>query len=170
MALSCWRKDNDYAVVCCPYFQYPSKQSQIYAQSLENNVCPLSWEHLIFLMENNIKESTDINFSNLWNFCKDHSSNVFVSNRKQCFIPTFNRIFSSFITKNRESFDVLLQRQIETIISRASIEIQYWNDEKQHINSLSREQAIIELLKAKKYDEKIFQIESYISHLKRDSK
>lgn len=38
-ALSGWRKDNDFAVLCAPYFQYPVKNSQIYSQALENNVC-----------------------------------------------------------------------------------------------------------------------------------
>ena len=57
VALSEWRRDNDYAVLCAPYFQYPSKTSQIYSQALSNNVCLLSWEHLIFMIEHGIKES-----------------------------------------------------------------------------------------------------------------
>ena len=54
-ALSSWRNDNDFAVLCAPYFQYPSKSSQIYAQALEKNVCLLSWEHFIFLINNQVK-------------------------------------------------------------------------------------------------------------------
>ena len=46
-ALSNWRKDNDYAILSSPYFQYPTTSSQIYQQSLNKNVCLLSWEHLI---------------------------------------------------------------------------------------------------------------------------
>ena len=41
-ALSGWRKDANYAVLCAPYFQYPKSQSQIFAQSIENNVCLFS--------------------------------------------------------------------------------------------------------------------------------
>lgn len=41
-ALSAWRRNNDYAVLCSPYFQYPTKASQIYAQALTNNVCLFS--------------------------------------------------------------------------------------------------------------------------------
>ncbi|MDR0220388.1 MAG: HindIII family type II restriction endonuclease [Lachnospiraceae bacterium] len=47
-ALSGWREEAEYAVLCSPYFQYPSTQSQIYKQALEHNICLLSWEHLIF--------------------------------------------------------------------------------------------------------------------------
>ena len=54
-ALSKWRGNEDYSVLCSPYFQYPINRSQIYSQSLEHNVCLLSWEHLIFLIENKRK-------------------------------------------------------------------------------------------------------------------
>ena len=60
-ALSAWRRDNDYAVLCAPYFQYPAKTSQIYSQALSNNVCLLSWEHLIFMIERGVKESQVLN-------------------------------------------------------------------------------------------------------------
>lgn len=56
-ALSSWRQDADYAVLCAPYFHYPSQSNQIYAQALQNNVCLLSWEHLIFLVQHKIREN-----------------------------------------------------------------------------------------------------------------
>ena len=37
VVLSGWRKDADYAVLCAPYFQYPSKSGQIYAQAINHN-------------------------------------------------------------------------------------------------------------------------------------
>ena len=58
----------DYAVLCSPYFQYPVRASQIYAQALTNNVCLFSWEHLIFLLENGIRESDKLNLSAIWGF------------------------------------------------------------------------------------------------------
>ncbi len=73
VALSGWRKDADYAVLCCPYFQYPTKTSQIYAQALTHNVCLFSWEHLIFLIENGIKESEMLSLASLWGFCNSYS-------------------------------------------------------------------------------------------------
>lgn len=42
-ALSGWRNDSDFAVLCAPIFQYPKKKSQIYHQALTNNVCLLGW-------------------------------------------------------------------------------------------------------------------------------
>lgn len=72
-ALSAWRKDNDYAVLCAPYFQYPAKTSQIYSQALSNNVCLISWEHLIFMIERSIKEAQGLNLSEIWNFSSNLS-------------------------------------------------------------------------------------------------
>ena len=43
-ALSVWKEDAEYAVLCAPYFQYPKRESQIYDQALDRNVCLLSWE------------------------------------------------------------------------------------------------------------------------------
>ncbi|MGN0817326.1 MAG: HindIII family type II restriction endonuclease, partial [Candidatus Coproplasma sp.] len=63
-----WRgDDNDYAVLVSPYNQYPNTTSQIYSQALTVNVCLLSWEHLYFLLSNNIKETEDCNLSFIWN-------------------------------------------------------------------------------------------------------
>ena len=33
-----WREDNNFSVLCCPYFQYPKNKSQIYGQALIGNV------------------------------------------------------------------------------------------------------------------------------------
>ena len=40
-----WRKDNDYSILCCPYFQYPRVKSQIYSSALQGNVLLFSWEY-----------------------------------------------------------------------------------------------------------------------------
>jgi type II restriction enzyme len=89
-ALSGWRKDSDYSLLCAPYFQYPRTQSQIYAQSIEHNVCLFSWEHLIFLIRHGIKESLTVNLSPLWNFGAEYSKTVVVANKKNCFMEEYN--------------------------------------------------------------------------------
>ena len=54
--LSNWRgSEHDYALLVAPYFQYPSTASQIYSNSLDKKVCLLSWEHILFLLINDIK-------------------------------------------------------------------------------------------------------------------
>lgn len=165
-ALSSWRNDNDFAVLCAPYFQYPSKSSQIYAQALEKNVCLLSWEHFIFLINNQVKENEHINFSELWNCSASFAVQTLVSDEKRCILPQLNQFILTFTNLPAESLSVLLGSQIEKIQARAHVEKDYWHHEMNIITSYSREQAIEELLNAKKIREKLAQIDSYVGGLK----
>lgn len=165
VALSGWRKDSEYAVLCSPYFQYPSKSSQIYSQAIDHNVCLLSWEHLIFLIENGIKESTDLSFSPLWAFCDTYSHEVLHSDMKKCFIPRFNATLLKLIGLSNELLVNQLKRQIVTISERGNQEKLFWQEEIKKIECYSREEAISELIKAKKIHEKIVQIDTYIKGL-----
>lgn len=165
VALSGWRKDSEYAVLCSPYFQYPSKSSQIYSQAIDNNVCLLSWEHLIFLIENGIKETIDLSFSPLWAFCDTYSHEVLHSDMKKCFIPQFNVALLKQIGLNNELLIDQLKRQIVTISERGDQEKLFWQEEIKKIECYSREEAISELIKAKKIHEKIAQIDTYIKGL-----
>lgn len=67
-SMDVWRGDNDYSVLCCPYYQYPKKTSAIFKQSLDKKVSLLSWEHFSFFIKNNIKETIDTDLSIIWKF------------------------------------------------------------------------------------------------------
>lgn len=165
MALSGWRNDAEYAVLCSPYFQYPSKSSQIYSQAISHNVCLLSWEHLIFLIENGIKETVDISFSPLWAFCDTYSHKVLCSDMKKCFISQFNTALLGLTGLSDELLMNQLKQQIVTISNRGDQEKLFWQEEIRKIKRYSREEAISELIKAKKIHEKIEQIDTYIKGL-----
>lgn len=164
-SLSDWRKDNDYAVLCSPYFQYPSKKSQIYAQALNKNVCLLSWEHLIFLIENHIQESEQLSLAPLWNASTLFAKHTLVSENEKCFMPDLNQLVFCLTHLSEESFSNMLADQVQRLKSRADIEQQYWQSEKERILAYSHEQAIQELIKARKIDEKLRQINAYIEAL-----
>ena len=161
-ALSSWRRDNDYAVLCSPYFQYPAKASQIYAQALTNNVCLLSWEHLIFLIENRITESPELNLSAIWAFSDTFSHKVLVSDMKKCFMQDFNNFFADLLNIDAEKINASLKVQISHIIKRSVHEKSFWLERIEHIRNYSREQAVNELISTLKINEKLSQIESYI--------
>ena len=50
-ALDGWRLDNDYAMLICPIYQLPAKESQIYQQARKLNVCIFSFSHLSVLVQ-----------------------------------------------------------------------------------------------------------------------
>ena len=165
VALSGWRNDYDYAVLCAPYFQYPSTASQIYAQALTNNVCLLSWEHLIFLIENGVRETAALSFAPLWGFCEIHSHRVLCSDMKNRFMPQFNSDLIQLADLSGEAFLQRLRNQIGVIAARSVVEKDFWQNEIREIEQYSRETAIRELIKAKKIHQKIAQIDNYVRGL-----
>ena len=167
-ALSGWRKDADYAVLCAPYFQYPKSQSQIFAQSIENNVCLFAWEHLIFMLKHGMKENRALNFSALWDYGKKLSRTVVVADKKKCFLTGYDHVFLSTVGGRREEYETMLDGRISAIALRGSAEKAFWEKEKDSIRNYSREQAIEELIRSKKIDAKIRQIQRYLEGLRND--
>lgn len=49
-ALDLWRHNLDYAVLVCPIYQLPTRQSQIYHQAIARDVCIISYSHLAVLV------------------------------------------------------------------------------------------------------------------------
>ncbi|MCL1831918.1 MAG: HindIII family type II restriction endonuclease [Oscillospiraceae bacterium] len=74
--------------------------------------------------------------------------------------------------KNQKDFKVVAlsgwRTCIDRTINRGNQEKSYWETEREIISSYSREQAITELIKSKKIDGKIRQIDSYIRGISRD--
>ena len=164
-ALSGWRKDAEYAVLCAPYFQYPSRSSQIYAQALHHNVCLFSWEHLIFLIEHGVKETASMSFAPLWGFCSLYAKEVVCAEMKHSFLPQLNTALLERAGLRREAFLAQLEQQIAVLSERGSVEKAFWQKEIEKIQQMSREEAIDALIQAKKIREKMIQIDGYIRGL-----
>ena len=164
-ALSSWQKDDDYAVLCAPYFQYPAKISQIYSQALSNNVCLLSWEHIVFMIERGIKESLELNLSEIWNFSLNLSHRVLVSDMKRNFLPDFNIFLVNLLHTDMNALTVSMNKQVSFIVERSKTEKSYWLERIRQIKSYSREQAVDELIKSLGIHEKIAHIDTYINTL-----
>lgn len=165
VALSNWRQDSNFAVLVAPYFQYPNTTSQIYSQAITHNVCLLTWEHLIFLMKNNIKENENLNLSLFWHFSESYSHQCLASDTKKYFINKFDVLFLLESGKNSTDWQQFLNHQIKNIQERGVLEIDFWQNEIQIIQNYTKEQAILELIKCKKIDSKIKQIKKYTQGL-----
>lgn len=164
-ALSVWRGDNDYAVLCAPYFQYPSKASQIYSQALSSNVCMLSWEYLIFMIEQGVKETPTLNLSEIWNFSSNFSHKVLVSDMKKNFLREFGLFITEHLNSSTVALNASMKAQISAWRERGIIEKSFWLGEIEQIKNYSREQAINELIAYMRIHEKIYQIDSCIKGL-----
>ena len=164
-AMDQWRKDNNYAVLICPYFQYPKKTSQIFEQAITKNVLLFSWEHIHFLLENDIVESDVLDLSFIWNQSKLLAQTITVDKSQNNFIETQNENIVSSLGLQYKDFIDALNKSKEAIIHRSSKEISYWLDKLQEIQNFSRETAIEELIATLKIHEKINAIRSYSNSL-----
>jgi len=50
-ALHGWKRGKPHAMVVCPVYQLPARQSQIYQQAIARNVCIFTYSHLAVLVE-----------------------------------------------------------------------------------------------------------------------
>ena len=168
--LSNWRgSENEYAVLVAPYFQYPQSTSQIYSNALDNNVCLLSWEHISIMLERNVKETTSFKLESLWDassmIARDKS--LCFANAKKCFLPKMDMYVAKKSGISKSGYDKILSKYKEFIIDRGKDEIKYWNNCIAEIKKYTKEQAIDELIKSKKLQEKINVITLYLDKLSR---
>jgi type II restriction enzyme len=164
-ALSSWRHDADFAVLCAPYFQYPNQSSQIYKQALDDNVALFSWEQILVMLDNHIIEDESCDLSFLWNWSSKHADVTEVSNSKNCFLPDQMREFSSFIGITDDELTRAMNSQIHVITLRGENEIAYWDGIEQKVRDYSREKAISELLSTMNIRGKKETIQQYVNKL-----
>lgn len=164
-SLSGWRGNADFAVLCSPYFQYPKTQSQIYKQAISNNVCLLSWEHVLFLIKNNVKESKTVNLQKIWQFSKNYASECSCKDSTRCFIPIFDNYILKFCNISHAEFSQFLHLHIASTKKRSNEEVTFIKNEIARVKNLPHSQAIDELLKSKKLDDKMQKIKKFAQGL-----
>lgn len=169
-ALSNWRKDSDYAVLCAPYFQYPSSTSQIYKQSLDENVALFSWEYLSLFIRSGIKEDEGLNLSSIWNWPALKLSRTMGDKTKNCYLKEQDNALVDFLSLSESSFASHMNSRIDGLQKRSETEIEYWLEQEKQIRNLSREEAIEQLLATRKIGKKIEQIEKFVKGLTYASK
>lgn len=166
--LSNWRgMEHDFALLVSPYFQYPSTNSQIYSSSLDNKVCLLSWEHILFLLENNVAEQDSLSLEQIWNAPVriERDSKIAYADRQNCLFPYINRFVCDRVSMKIDDFEKLLKSCKTCIAERGVCEIKHIDAEINHIKGFSREEAVRELIKSRKLEERILSIKSFIRSL-----
>lgn len=164
-SMAIWKGDSEYAVLVCPYFQYPKSNSQIYKEALSGNIALFSWEYLYILLKEGIRESSSINLSPLWNQSGIISKTTTVSNSKSCFLNQQNQNISKILKITPEQFYEYFNSVKELIVERGNTEIQYYEQEIERVKQLNREEAIAELLRNLKLESKIATIRGFIDQI-----
>ncbi len=162
--LSKWRgKNYHFAVLVAPYFQYPKKESQIYESALKDEVCILAWEHILILLENNIKESQALSLEHIWARPKMLNRESKIENKKMCLLPDMDDYIAK--TYNIKNFKEKLNLYKNNMIERSSNELVYYTNEMAKFKNLSKEETIKRLIKEAKLEEKVKAIKAFISKM-----
>ncbi|EFQ56495.1 HindIII family type II restriction endonuclease [Streptococcus downei] len=169
-ALSEWRGDKDYAVLVAPFFQYPTKNSQIFKQSLDENVLLFSWEHLSVLLQLDITETSTFTLEQLWNFPLKHSKKTTVYSSESNFMTEFNNYFIELFKLERSRLHELLQEEILNIKLRSNDESDHWKQEIERVKSLTKDEAIEELLKEINISAKLNTINKFVEGLENEDR
>ena len=164
-SMAIWKGDSEYAVLVCPYFQYPKSNSQIYKEALSGNIALFSWEYLYILLKEGIRESSSINLSALWNQSGIISKTTTVSNSKSCFLNQQNQNISKILKITPEKFYEYFNSVKDLIVERGNTEIQYYEQEIERVKQLNREEAIAEFLRNLKLESKIATIRGFIDQI-----
>lgn len=153
-AMDRWKHGKPYAMVVCPIYQLPRSSSQIYHQATTRNVCIFTYSHLSLLVRYaetaGQKEAEKLLFDIFKNLeSSNPSKNAF----------DYWQIINKTILEEAKGIDELWK--IEKLASTESMEIAkqegliYLASEREKIMRMSLEEALKELVKMHKIDNKI---------------
>lgn len=154
-ALNDWRKKDTYACLVAPLPQYPSTSSQIYSQAVNYNVTLLSYTHLLFLVE----YATGRVLEDLWKIASGLQSN----GEAQTYWNKLDQIVIDLCGQPKSELERIKQLEIAKIRELGQEGITYWREKIVSYQSLTKDQAINQLIKSEKIESKIKTIEGAIA-------
>lgn len=153
-AMDRWKHGKPYAMVVCPIYQLPSRNSQIYLQAITRNVCVFTYSHLSLL----VRYANEVSQSKAENLLFDIFKTVPALNPSKSAVDYWLGLNKTILGSSKSIFELW---QDEKIAATESIEIakvealKYLSSEREKIMRMSHEEALKELVKASKIDSKI---------------
>ncbi|MGO3720005.1 MAG: HindIII family type II restriction endonuclease [Mesonia hippocampi] len=153
-AMDRWKHGKPYAMVVCPIYQLPSRNSQIYQQAITRNVCVFTYSHLSLL----VRYANEVSQSKAENLLFDIFKTVPALNPSKSAVDYWLGVNKTILGSSKSIFELW---QDEKIAATESIEIakvealKYLSSEREKIMRMSHEEALKELVKASKIESKI---------------
>lgn len=154
-ALNDWRRENTFACLVSPLTQYPSGTSQIYQQAEMFNVTLISYIHLKFLLDQKPKES----LKRLW----ATPGTLTPSKDARRYWEAIDDAVVSLTGSNHNTLHEYKSLEINSTRDLGEEGIAYWQSVVQSYQEISREEAIVRLIRAEKIEEKIKKIREIIN-------
>ncbi len=153
-AMDRWKHGKQYAMVVCPIYQLPSRTSQIYQQAITRNVCVFTYSHLALLVEYAQQEGNSKAEKLLHEVFKVIPAMNLSKSAVDYWIGV-NRLIlnhSKIISRIWQSEKLAAVESIEIAKKEA---LKYLASKREKIMKMTHEEAIKELIKANKIENKI---------------
>lgn len=147
-ALDDWRKKDTFACLVAPLYQYPQKESQIYAQAIERNVTLLSYTHLLFLLQHKPVDNLHL----LWSLTRAFSE------KSKNALDYWQQVDTVICQVTQQSLSKLLEAKQNTVKITQKLGqegILFWQSTIQQYQQLSQSEAVAKLILAEKIQNKI---------------
>ncbi len=158
-AMDGWKYGKPYAMVVCPVYQLPSRTSQIYQQAGTKSVCIWTYTHLAVLVRYVEKTSQ----SQARNLLQEIFKSVDAMHPSKDAILYWQTLNQRMLDFDKIIRDLWLEEKLATLesirISRNEA-LSFLATERERIFRLSKDEAIREVLKASKIENKIKKIKS----------
>ena len=154
-SLDDWRKSNTYASLVAPLYQYPKRHSQIYQQAIDRNVTLISYVHLRFLLDHFAGQD----LKSLWSVAGNLP-------RTKSAVAYWEAIDGTVCQLVDESESALRDYKVQVIANTKRLGqegIDFWKSRIEVYKSMSQEEAVAQLIKAKKIEQKIQTIRQAIN-------
>jgi len=158
-AMDGWKHGKPYAMVVCPVYQLPTNSSQIYQQAGERSVCVGTYTHLaVFSRYANASNPT--NAMELLHQIFKTVESMNPSKDANLYWQAINRTILDFDKKIAAIWKEEKQASVESIQVSRDEALGFLASERERIMRLTKDQAIKEVLRARKLEHKIEVIQS----------
>ena len=158
-AMDNWKHGKPYAIVICPVYQLPSNQSQIYQQAAARSVCIGTYSHLAVLSRYSMLKGKEKSIELLHELFKTVQA-MNPSKIANQYWSLFNKKLLDFDNSIAEIWKEEKIATIESIHISREEALTFLAQERERIMKLSREEAIKEVIKSSKIENKIRAIKS----------
>ncbi|MDC9623851.1 HindIII family type II restriction endonuclease [Xenorhabdus sp. XENO-7] len=148
-AMDGWRHSNDFAMVVCPIYQLPTKNSQIYQQAISRNVCIFTYTHLGVLVRYSEVRGKQKTIDLLHDIFKSVS---FLNPSKDSvqYWTMINRTILEFDNDIKNLWLDEKKATDEGIFVSKEIALKFLSNERKRILNMTKEEAVSELIKMNK--------------------
>ncbi|SKB13246.1 Type II restriction endonuclease [Planktothrix sp. PCC 11201] len=149
-----WKHGKNYAMVVCPIYQLPNQSSQIYEQSSSVNVCIFTYSHLAMLLRFSLVQK-EPNIENIIQEVFQIITTLNPSKNASNYWLAVNKTIlnSSQIIENLWKEEK--QAAVESIEVAKQEALKFLADEREKIMRMTHEEALRELIKVYKIENKI---------------